>query len=171
MAGMRLFVLLALAVTLQAPADFSGRWEFDREKTMQPGPDGRIVLAAMLGDAVVVKQDAKTITFTIDTGGLLVKAAYNLDGSESRNISPGPPEQPEIPVTSRSWWDGKRLVILSKSTTIEQGVAVTVESRRVVWIDADGNLIVERTGTPASLVTPSRSVYRRIKTAVRSALR
>ena len=170
MAGMRLFVLLALAATLQAPADFSGRWEFDREKTMQPGPDGRIVVAAMLGDAVVVKQDPKTITFTIDAGGLLVKAVYNLDGSESRNISPGPPEQPEIPVVSRASWDGKRLVILSKSLATEAGVAVTVESRRVVWIDADGNLIVERTGTPAALVTPSRSVYRRISDGRRIAL-
>ena len=157
-------VVWALVVVLQAAPDFSGRWEFDREKTMQPGPDGRIILAAMLGDAVVVKQDAKTITFTIDAGGLLVKAVYNLDGTETRNLSPGPPSQPEIPVTSRATWDGKRLVILSKSVATEGGVTVTVDSRRVLWIDPDGNLIVERTGTPASLVTPSRSVYRRMKT-------
>ena len=157
-------VVWALAVVLQAGPDFSGRWEFDRDKTMLPGPDGRIVLAAMLGDAVVVKQDPKTITFTIDAGGLLVKAVYNLDGSETRNLSPGPPNQPEIPVVSRASWDGKRLVILSKSVATENGVAVTVDSRRVLWIDKDGNLIVERTGTPSSLVTPSRSVYRRIKT-------
>ena len=156
-------VAWVLAVIVQGGPDFSGRWEFDREKTMRPGPDGRIVLAAMLGDAVVVRQDPKTITFTIEAGGLLVKAVYNLDGSETRNLSPGPPDQPEIPVVSRASWDGKRLVILSKSVATENGVAVTVDSRRVLWIDADGNLIVERTGTPASLVTPSRSVYRRIK--------
>jgi len=163
---MRALLLLAVAGLLQPPANFSGRWEFDREKTMQPGPDGRIVVAAMLGDAVVVRQDAKTITFTIDAGGLLVKAVYNLDGSETRNMSPGPPGQPEIPVTSRASWDGKRLVILSKSLATEGGVAVTVESRRVVWIDSEGQLIVERTGTPAALVTPSRSVYRPIKTRI-----
>jgi hypothetical protein len=163
---MRALVPLVLAVAIQAPADFSGRWEFDREKTMQPGPDGRIVVAAMLGDAVVVRQDPKTIAFTIDAGGMLVKAVYNLDGTETRNLSPGPPDQPEIPVTSRASWDGKRLVILSKSTAIEKGVAVTVDTRRVLWIDKDGNLIVERTGTPATLVTPSRSVYRRIKTQI-----
>lgn len=160
---MRAIVALALAATVQAPADFSGRWEFDRDKTLQPGPDGRIVLAAMLGDEVLVRQDAKTIVFTIDAGGQQVKAVYNLDGSESRNLSPGPPGQSDIPVTSRASWDGTRLVILSKSVAIEKGVAVTLDTRRVLSIDADGNLIVERTGTPASLVTPSRSVYRRMR--------
>ena len=67
-------------------------------------------------------------------------------------------------MTSRASWDGKRLVILSKSVATDKGVAVTVDTRRVLSLDADGNLIVERTGTPASLVTPSRSVYRRTKT-------
>lgn len=160
---MRLLAVLSVAAVLQAPPDFSGRWEFDRDKTMQPGPDGRIVLAAMLGDAVVVRQSAKTITFSIDAGGQLVRAVYNLDGSETRNLSPGPPGEAEIPVTSRASWDGKRLVILSKSVATEKGVAVTVDTRRVLTLDAEGNLIVERTGTPASLVTPSRSVYRRSK--------
>lgn len=161
---MRLLAVLAVAAALQAPPDFSGRWEFDRDKTMQPGPDGRIVLAAMLGDSVVVRQNAKTITFSIDAGGQLVRAVYNLDGSETRNLSPTSPGEAEIPVTSRASWDGKRLVILSKSVATDKGVAVTVDTRRVLSLDADGNLIVERTGTPASLVTPSRSVYRRTKT-------
>jgi hypothetical protein len=158
---MRALVVCAMTVVFQAPPDFSGRWEFDREKTMQPGPDGRIVLAAMLGDEVVVQQGPRAITFTIDAGGQQVKAVYRLDGSESRNLSPGPPGQPEIPVTSRASWDGKRLIIDSKSVATEKGVTVTVDTRRWLWLDADGNLIVERTGTPASLVTPSRSVYRK----------
>ena len=163
---MRALVVCIVAAILQGPPDFSGRWEFDRERTMKPGPDGRIVVAAMLGDAVVVKQDAKTIAFTIDAGGLLVKAVYNLDGSDSRNLSPGPAGQPEIPVTSHASWEGRRLVIVSKSVATENGVAVTVDTRRVLSIDADGSLIVERTGTPATLVTPSRSVYRRISTRI-----
>ena len=66
---MRALAVVALATLLQGPPDFSGRWEFDREKTMQPGPDGRIVLAAMLGDAVVVRQTADRISFSIDAGG------------------------------------------------------------------------------------------------------
>lgn len=161
---MRALAVVALATLLQGPPDFSGRWEFDREKTMQPGPDGRIVLAAMLGDAVVVRQTADRISFSIDAGGQLVRAVYNLDGSETRNLSPGSPGEAEIPVTSRASWEGKRLVILSKSMATDKGVAVTVDTRRVLSMDPDGNLIIERTGTPASLVTPSRSVYRRTKT-------
>lgn len=160
---MRLLAALAVAAFLQPLPDFSGRWEFDREKTMQPGPDGRIVLAAMLGDLVFVRQTRAAITFTIDAGGQTVKATYNLDGTESRNLSPGPPGEPEIPVTSTTSWDSGRLIILSRSLAIEKGVAVTVETRRVLSIDREGQLIVERTGTPASLVTPSRSVYRRVK--------
>jgi hypothetical protein len=161
---MRLPAIVAFALVLQAPPDFSGRWEFDRERTMQPGPDGRIVLAAMLGDSVVVRQTADRITFSIDAGGQFVRAVYNLDGSETRNLSPGPPGEAEIPVTSRASWDGKRLVILSKSTATDKGVSVTVDTRRVLSLDGDGHLIVERTGTPTSLVTSSRSVYRRSKT-------
>ena len=160
---MRLLAALAVAALFQPLPDFSGRWEFDREKTMQPGPDGRIVLAAMLGDAVTVRQSRAAITFAIEIGGETIKAVYNLDGSETRNLSPGPPGGPEIPVTSTASWDGGRLVIFSKSLATEKGVAVTVETRRVLSIDREGHLIVERTGTPASLVTPSRSIYRRVK--------
>jgi hypothetical protein len=32
----------------------------------------------------------------------------------------------------------------------------------VIWIDKAGDLIIERSGTPATQVTPSRSVYRRV---------
>jgi hypothetical protein len=53
-------------------------------------------------------------------------------------------------------------VIVSTSTAIVKGQDVTIETRRVLWLDGGGNLIIERTGTPASEVTPSRSVYTRI---------
>ena len=39
----------------------------------------------------------------------------------------------------------------------------TIETRRVLWLDKDGTLVIERTGTPASEVTPSRSVYTRVR--------
>ena len=159
-------VVLALAVCVagftvrpasaQAKPDFSGTWTFDQAKSAQPGPDGKIVVAAMLGDECVVKQDATTLSLAIKFGGGLVNAAYKLDGSESRNMSPSPAG--EVPVISHASWDGGKLVILSTST---QADGVTVATRRVLWIDADGSLIIDRTGTPASVVTPSRSVYRK----------
>jgi len=69
----------------------------------------------------------------------------------------------DIPVTSRASWSGDTLVIVSTSASSAKGEDLTIETRRVVRLDADGNLIIERTGTPASEVTPSRSVYTRVR--------
>jgi hypothetical protein len=139
----------------QAPPDFSGTWTLDAEKTLQPGPDGRIVLAPMLGERVVVQQTPTSITLRITVRGDVVVAVYDLTGAESRNVSPG-----DIPVVSRASWKDDRLVIDSTSDSVEKGKPITIRTTRVLWIDKAGDLIVERTGTPASAVTPSRSVYR-----------
>ena len=138
----------------QAHPDFSGRWTFDRAKSAQPW-NGRIVIAAILGDECVVTQDTTSLRLAITTGGQKVTAVYNFTG-ESRNLSPG-----DIPVTSRTGWESDRLVIVSTSAAIVEGENVTIETRRVMWLDGEGHLIIERTGTPASEVTPSRSVYSR----------
>ena len=114
----------------------------------------------MLGDPCVASQDAAALTLTMTVGAQKVTAVYRFEG-ESRNLSPGAPGQPDIPVTSRTSWDGDALVIVSTSTSIAKGVAVTVETRRVLRLEGEGTLIIERTGTPASEVTPSRSVYSR----------
>ncbi len=143
--------------------DFSGTWAFDQVKSAQPGPDGRVVLAAMLGDEFTAKQDAVSLSLAIKAGGLVVNAAYKLDGSESRNMSPGAFGQPGVEVTSRTSWEGDRLVITSKSVSVLSGKDVPIETRRVLWIDPGGSLIIERTGTPASEVQSSRSVYRKVK--------
>ena len=127
--------ILSGATLVSQPADLSGTWTFDQAKTMRPGPDGRVVLAAMLGVAV-----------------------YDLSGAESENVSPG-----DIRVTSRASWQGTKLVIDSTSEGTDQGKPVTIATKRTIWIDAQGDLIVERSGTPASVVTASRSVYRRLR--------
>jgi hypothetical protein len=154
--SLALLVLLLAAPAPQAPPDFSGTWTLDAEKTMKPGPDGRVVMAPMLGEGVVVSQDATSIKMRIRVQGNVVAAAYDLTGAESRNVSPG-----DITVVSRTSWKGDRLIIESTSESMDQGKPVTVRTTRVLWIDTAGDLIVERTGTPASVVTPSRSVYRR----------
>src|SRR5687767_14579237 len=150
-------VLLAPAGA-QTPTDFSGTWTLDAEKTMQPGPDGRIVLAPMLGERVVVQQTPTAITLRITARGDVVVAVYDLTGAESRNVSPG-----DIQVVSRAAWKDDRLVIESTSDSVDKGKAITIRTMRVLWIDKAGDLIVERTGTPAGAVTPSRSVYRRVR--------
>lgn len=158
----RLALTLVLALCVPAPTspqtrpDLSGTWAFDASKTMKPGPDGRIVLAPMLGERVVVQQSAESLTLRITVQGDVVVAVYDLTGAESRNVSPG-----DISVRSRASWKDDRLIIESSSEGMEQGKAVTIRTTRVLWIDESGDLIVERTGTPASAVTPSRSVYRR----------
>ena len=157
-------VVLALCLTClaglnaqpQTRPDFSGRWTFDRSRSAEPW-NGRIVIAAILGDRCVATQDAKALTLAITVGGQNVTAVYTFQGP-SRNLSPG-----DIPVTSRTSWDGQRLVIVSTSTAVVKGRNVTIETRRVMWLDRGGNLIIERTGTPASEVTPSRSIYTRAR--------
>lgn len=150
-----LLTCLAVSAPIRQGVDLSGSWKFDGPKSMRvPGPDGRVVLAAMLGDQFVATQDSASLTLVITSAGQRFTARYKLDGTDSINVSPG-----EIRVTSRAAWDGRRLVIRSTSESTEQGVRVRVETRRVIWLDAAGDLIIERTGTPASAVTPSRSVY------------
>jgi hypothetical protein len=140
----------------QTRPDFSGRWTFDRSRSAEPW-NGRIVIAPILGDECVATQDGTALKLSIKVGGQTVSAVYNFAG-ESRNLSPG-----DIPVTSRTSWDGDKLVIVSTSAATAQGQAITIETRRILHLDAGGRLIIERTGTPASEVTPSRSVYTRAR--------
>lgn len=151
-------VLCVAGATLQARPDLSGTWTFDQQKTMQPGPDGRIVLAAMLGDEFVALQKPSSLTLRIKFQGDIVVAVYDLTGGETENLSPG-----DIRVKSRASWQGERLVIDSSSEGLEDGKPVTIKTKRIIWIDKAGDLIIERSGEPASQVTPSRSVYRRLR--------
>lgn len=156
LAALSLIVAFTLAVQVQATPDLSGTWLFDQEKTMQPGADGKIVLAAMLGERVVIQQTDTSITLRITFQGDVVVAVYDLTGAESKNVSPG-----DITVLSRAASKDGRLVIDSTSESIEGGTPLTIKTTRTLWIDKAGDLIVERTGSPASVVTPSRSVYTR----------
>lgn len=156
-----LLTLLLAAAAGVAPSqrpDLSGTWTFDQARSLKPGPDGRIVLAAMLGDEFVALQKGTSLTLRISFQGDFVVAVYDLTGAETENLSPG-----DIPVKSRAFWQNDRLVIDSTSDVVDQGTAVTVKTRRVIWIDEAGDLIIERSGTPASQVTSSRSVYRRVR--------
>lgn len=149
-------LVLSMLAPPQARTDFSGTWTFDREKSMKPGADGRIVLAQMLGDEVVVLQTASAITFRISFHGDTVVAVYDLTGAETENVSPG-----NITVKSRATWQDGKLVIDSTSEGEEAGTPVTIRTKRLIWIDESGDLIVDRSGTPAREVTASRSVYHR----------
>ncbi len=156
-----LAALIVAVGTAQKHPDFSGIWKFNQAKSALPGPDGKVTLAALMGDEFTVRQDATSLNFAIKAGPIRATAVYKLDGSESRNMSPGGTGQPDVEVVSTATWQGDKLIIVSTSTSPVQGKPVKVMTRRELWIDAEGNLILVRTGTPESLVTPTRSVYSR----------
>lgn len=163
MAAVPLILSLCLAHPVSEPQakqapDLSGRWTFDQSRSMEPGPDGRIVLAPMLGEEFVALQTPSALTFRISVQGEMVVAVYDLTGAVSENVSPG-----DIKVTSRARWEGERLVIDSSSAGEDAGKPITIRTKRVIWIDPSGDLIIERTGTPTSRVTSSRSVYRKVR--------
>jgi hypothetical protein len=154
---------VASGATAQTQTDFSGTWQFDRAKSMQPGPDGSVVLAALLGDEFTARQDATGLSLSIKSGAIRASAFFKLDGSESRNTSPGGAGQPDVEVVSTAAWRGGKLVITSKSTSGVQGKPTLIVTTRVMWIDKDGSLMLDRSGTPVSEITPTRSVYTRVK--------
>jgi hypothetical protein len=165
----RVFVTVVVACTLAASLDaqdrpdFSGTWTNDRVKSVHTGADGHVVMAAMLGDEFTAKQDATTLTLQITAAGLHVTAVYKLDGSDSTNMSPGGAGQPDVSVVSHATWEGSKLVIRSTSTADADGEPVTIESVRTMFLAADGTFVVDRTGTPASEVQETHSVYTKVK--------
>jgi len=164
MAPLAVFAVIALVGMLapQTRTDFSGTWAFDEARS-QTRPGGHVVIAKLLGDEVTIRQDLKEMRQTIRLGSATVEAVYALDGSESRNLSPEGAGKPDVPVTSRASWEEGRLVIRSTSTSEVQGRTITTETTRVLWIDAGGKLILDRSGTPTSEVPTSRSVYTRVR--------
>ena len=139
--------------------DFSGDWTLDRE----PVPGAKGVQAAMLGERFVATQDAKVLTLKITAYSRLFTAAYNLDGSDSKIVSPTSPGQPDEVIISHANWEGDRLVIKTVTTETQDGKPYEMATRRVMWIDSRGVLLLERTGTPVDVVPPSTSAYRRVK--------
>jgi len=158
---------LALAVVLfQATTpstatrpDFSGEWALDLSAPLPAGT----ARGAMLGERFTAKQDATTLALDITAFGRRFPAVYHLDGSDSVIMSPTSPGQPDEKIVSKAAWEGNRLVIRTRSTETVAGKPVDVDSRRSMWIDSAGRLILERTGTPPDLVPASVSAYRKVK--------
>ena len=164
---MRLILLASLVLFQQAPIskpaarpDFSGTWVLDDSGTYSSGP---VIMAAMLGTRFRATQTAKTLTLDIEAMGTKFVAVYNLDGSDSKIMSPVGPANELEAVISRATWEDDRLVIRTKATEKENGVDVPIESVRVMRLDAKGLLLLERSGTPERLVRKSLSVYKRDK--------
>jgi hypothetical protein len=139
--------------------DFSGEWTLD----IRPIPGAKGGQGAMLGQSFVATQDAKVLTLKITNNGRLFTAAYNLDGSDSKIVSPTGPGQPDEVIISHATWEGDRLVIKTVTTETQDGKPYQMATRRVMWIDSRGVLLLERSGTPIEVVQTSTSAYTRVK--------
>ena len=178
---MRSVVLrVALALALVAPAlhseslsdgvvpDFSGRWKMDIVKSMRLAREAKQMATIVFGDECVITQTAEALTMYIVAGGLKVEVTYRLDGKPSANRSPGPPGEADVAIVSTTRWVADTLEIVTKSESELRGVKVPVESVRRMWLTAEGDLAVERHGTPAEVVSDAWSVYQRVKVEPRA---
>lgn len=153
-------VTFAQAPKAAAKPNFSGTWVYDDASTKALAQEAQVMAGALFTLQFTAVQNDKTYTMNVDIGSAIVTAIYNLDGSPSKNMSPpSVANQPPIEVTSTAKWDGAALVIASQSFSPSANGPVEVKSVRKMWLDEHGRLIIDRTGTPAGMVTPSRSVY------------
>jgi len=159
-------VLIAVvSVGAQQKPDFSGMWVLAPDRSSQT-MKGSVVVSVngLLGDRFNASQDPKTLTLTITVIaiGRDIKAVYNLDGSESRNLNPVGGGQPDEPIFSRASWEGDKLVILTRGTMPADGKpgGKPLETKRVIWLEKDGLLTIERSAEGAPTL---RSVYQRSK--------
>jgi hypothetical protein len=154
-------LLTVVSLGAQQKPDFSGAWVLAKERSSQAMSGSVVVsVSGLLGDKFTAVQDSKTLTLTITVAaiGRDIKAVYNLDGSESRNLNPVGGGQPDEPIFSRASWEGEKLVILTRGTALVNGKPI--ETRRVVWLDTDGVLTIERSAEGAPTL---RSVYQRTR--------
>jgi hypothetical protein len=159
-------VLAAVLITVvslgaQQKPNLSGMWVLAKDRSSQ-AMNGSVVVSVsgLLGDKFSAVQDSKTLTLTITVAALGrdIKAVYNLDGSESRNLNPVGGGQPDEPIFSRASWEGEKLVIFTRGTALVNGKPI--ETRRVIWLETDGVLTIERSAEGAPTL---RSVYQRTR--------
>ena len=119
-----------------------------------------VSVSGLLGDKFSAVQDTKTLTLTITVAALGrdIRAVYNLDGSESRNLNPAGAGQPDEPIFSRASWESDKLAIHTRGTALVNGKPL--ETKRVLWLDKDGLLTIERSAEGAPTL---RSVYQRTR--------
>ncbi|HOG29946.1 MAG TPA: hypothetical protein PLN93_07440 [Vicinamibacterales bacterium] len=126
--------LLAAALALPAlagaqPANFSGKWIQDMEKS-DPMGGGRGPAGPQ---TVTITQTATELTLERETPNGVMKTVYKLDGSPSVNPGGRGGE-----ITSTSAWEGSKLVT-KYTRTMGQNSMEVVETRS---LEADGTLLL-----------------------------
>ncbi len=143
------FAVLSLASILifapyafgaQAPADFSGRWKMDADRSEsahQAVPIGPVslVIGQTETDLVVEtrRRDSKTPTTRIES------LTYKLDGSETTI-----PGKDGAPITTKARWDGAKLI----TSTVRDIRGSTVTTLDIHSLDPEAKILtVHRTLT------------------------
>jgi hypothetical protein len=145
-------LLLTAGLSAQGKPDFSGKW------TLVPDPNAAAPAGGggggggrgggrggggggqLCGQECTITQDATTLTITRTTQAGETKAAYKLDGSESKNMQAGRGGQTEV--VSKAAWDGNKVSITSSQPGREGGPAI---SRKAVISVTGGTLEIENT--------------------------
>ena len=124
-------ILAATTSQAQDKPNFAGTWTLCPDPNAASGGRG----GGGLGPTATISQDAKTLTLTRTTQAGEVKAVYNLDGSESKNMMTM--RGGEVEQVSKATWEGNKLVI-STSFTVGENAITTTQS---FSLDASGQLI------------------------------
>ena len=138
----------------QGKTDFSGTWKMNVEKSdpigqgMGGGGGGGGTATAV----AITQKDGKLLVATT-RGDQTTTATFNLDGTESVNASMRGGE-----TKSKATWDGATLVIASESTFNGPNGSMTVNSKEVRSLSADGTMmtVVTTRTTPNGEQTTKR---------------
>lgn len=151
-------VVTGVLVAAQGTTDFSGSWSLDKEKSTMPqmggGPGGPGGPGGGMAESLTIKQTATELTR--ETGGQRpATRTYKLDGSESVNATP------RGDIKSKSKWDGAKLVTESVREMQGPDGPMSITTKEVMSLEADGSLVIESTTTTPMGERKSRLVYKK----------
>jgi hypothetical protein len=146
-------VFLALVVVTvafaQGKPNFAGTWTPPAPAAGAAPPAGGGGGGGRGGGPMTVTQTATVLTVERTMGENKIKTVYNLDGTESKNESPGRGGGAPTVSTSTVKWDGAKLLITTKS----EGPSGPVERTQTWSLGADGNLTIEQPGQGGNVRT------------------
>jgi len=146
--------LLASAVigpaAAQGKPDFSGSWKLNVEKSdPMGGMGGGGGSGGMAMAPITITQKDGKLSIESKRGEQVTTAVYNLDGSESTNTTMRGESKSKVS------WDGNSLVITSESTFNGANGPMSVTSKEVRSLSADGKImtVVRTSQTPNGEMT------------------
>lgn len=153
----RILAVAALVASLsvqqavaQAKPSFAGTWKMNMEKSDPMGGGGGGMAMAPL----VITQTDKQLVITRNVNGQDQVTTYNLDGTESTNTT-GRGES-----KSKAHWEGSSLVIETTSTFNGQSGPMTITSKEVRSVSADGKeMTISTTRTTQNGEQTTKRVY------------